>query len=92
MTRTQALMLVLGWQGGTVHQVAEETGLTETDIVHCETHTMSTMGMGSDYNKGWFAARNNSLEFNRSVVFPKYKGNLAFWMGAADGKMFNVNA
>lgn len=32
-TNTQLLMNALGWQGGTVHQVARETGLSVLEIL-----------------------------------------------------------
>ena len=88
MTRTLALCIVLGWQGGTAHQVAFATGLTVADILDTDTTDMAQMGLASDYSMGWFAARTNDVKFNREKLFPKYKGNLAFWMGAAAGKAF----
>ncbi len=82
MTRTEALCKALGWQGGTIHQVSEETGCTTSDLLYgkpAQTH------LTSDYTGGWFAGRTSSLEHNRTKVFPKYKGNLDFWLGIADG-------
>lgn len=45
LTNTEIACLLLGWQGGTIHQVSQETGLTvdqilnskdiETDIIQC---------------------------------------------------------
>lgn len=35
-TNTELLMNALGWQGGTVHQVAKETGLKVLDILTLE--------------------------------------------------------
>lgn len=37
MTNTELLMKALGWQGGTVHQVARETGLTVMQILDLHT-------------------------------------------------------
>ena len=31
--RLRALLYFFGWQGGTIHQVAAETGLTHSDIL-----------------------------------------------------------
>lgn len=33
LTNTHILCFVLGWQGGTVHQVAQELGVTTSDII-----------------------------------------------------------
>lgn len=80
-TNTELLCIALGWQGGTVHQVAAETGLTVSQIV--ETDRKEETG---DFFLGHSAVRTCSLEFNREVNFPKHKGNLSFWMGAARGQ------
>ena len=84
-TNTELLCAVLGWQGGTVHQVAKETGLTVTQIVESD-----RVAIAFDYTEnsraGWFAARTCSLEYNRAKIFPKRQGDLSFWMGAARGK------
>ncbi len=34
MSNTEIACLLLGWQGGTIHQVSEETGLSVEDILH----------------------------------------------------------
>lgn len=80
MTRTEALCRVLGWQGGTIHQVAKEIGCSTHDILYGEPISQST-----DYVGGWFAARTCSLEHNRKVNFPAARGNLQFWLGASHG-------
>lgn len=82
MTRLEALCKALGWQGGTIHQVATETGCTVQDLIHSRP---STTHLGSDHCSGWFAARTCSLEHNRRVNFPAAKGNLDFWLGVAEG-------
>jgi len=35
-TNLERACLLLGWQGGTVHQVAQETGLTVDEILNAE--------------------------------------------------------
>ena len=34
MTNTELLMKALGWKGGTIHQVANETGLTVLEVLN----------------------------------------------------------
>lgn len=87
VTRTEALCRVLGWQGGTIHQIAAETGCTVEGLLYGEakeTHLLS------DNTKGWFAVRTCPLEYNRAKIFPKYKGNLEFWLGAACGMQLQM--
>ena len=36
LTNTEKACYLLGWQGGTVHQVAEETGLTVDQILKAD--------------------------------------------------------
>ncbi len=82
ITRTEAIMFALGWQGGTVHQSSQETGISVANILDGQPSSEHT---GSDYCGGWFAARTNDLAFNTSNVFPKYHGNVDFWLGVARG-------
>lgn len=37
MTNTELLMRALGWQGGTVHQVAHSTGLSVQQVLDLDT-------------------------------------------------------
>lgn len=41
MTNTEYLMRALGWQGGTVHQVARDTGLTVWEVLDLHTCPIS---------------------------------------------------
>lgn len=82
-TNTELLCEVLGWQGGTVHQVAKETGLTVEQIVNTDRNSLERHG---GFSNGWLAARTCGIEHLRAVIFPKRQGDLAFWMGAASGQ------
>lgn len=80
MNRTKALMLAFGWQGGTIHQVAEVTGCPANELLYAESveHNLN--------NKlGWFAYRTNSREYNKNNILEKYQGNVQFWLGVASG-------
>ena len=82
MNGTLVIMKALGWAGGTIHQVAAETGCTVEGLLY---GSATDYRVGSDHNKGWFAGRNSTVGHNRTVNFPKYKGNLDFWLGVAEG-------
>jgi hypothetical protein len=84
MTRLEALCKALGWQGGTIHQVAAATGCKVKDLL---TSTPSSTALASDHSHGWSASRTCDLEWNRRVNFPRRMGNLDFWLGVADGLM-----
>ena len=82
--RLATLCKALGWQGGTVHQVAAETGVPVEVLLYGKA---SAEYMNSDFSLGWFWARTNSLQFNLSVQFPKRKGNHDFWIGVAESSL-----
>jgi hypothetical protein len=79
LTNTELLCLALGWQGGTVHQVAEETGLDVSEIINGNRHSEAQEAFAN----GWFALRTCTLAFNRERNFPARRGQLGFWMGVA---------
>lgn len=82
MTRLEAYCKALGWHGGTIHQVAEQTKCSPDKLLE---GLPTATNLSSDYTKGWFAARTCSVEHNRLINFPKYIGNVDFWLGIADG-------
>ena len=83
-TRLNALCKALGWQGGSIEQVAAETGCPAEYLLGT---TVVNRGLRSPYTAGWFAARTNSVEFNRDRVFPHRRGDVNFWLGVAEGLM-----
>lgn len=80
VTRTKALMLAFGWQGGTIHQIAEQTGCDAHELIYNPAYEYD-----EDHKYGWFSYSTNSLEFNQFVIAPKMHGNLQFWLGVAGG-------
>ncbi len=82
--RTQYLLKAFGWQGGTIHQLAEETGCSVQDLLYgdCET---PMAGFTSDFSSGWSAVRTCRRDFNLTTNFPVHKGNLEFWFGVMRG-------
>ena len=87
ITRTEAIMKALGWQGGTIHQVAEETGCAVHDLLYS---APKSEYIGTDFSHGWFAARTCTLEHNQTVNFPKHNGNIEFWLGVARGMQLKM--
>ena len=87
INRTQALMAALGWQGGTIHQVSEETGCDVQALLY---GMPESQHLNSDNCQGWFAARTNDVQFNKVNVFPKMRGNVDFWLGVARGMQLKM--
>lgn len=80
MNRTSNLLNAFGFQGGTIHQVAELTGCDAFSLLHAEAEHY-----GLQHKEGWFAYRTCEREFNRSHTTFKMQGNVQFWIGVADG-------
>lgn len=77
MTNTELLMKALGWQGGTVHQVARETGITVSQILdlhtfeHCVYNTPRRLGYW-DASQGKITAAPADLDAS---------GLVSYWYG-----------
>lgn len=83
-TNTELLCYALGWQGGTIHQVAEATRLTHAQILNLD----ATPERGT--SNGWFAVRTCSHAYLQKRIFPDRQGNVAFWAGAARGIAISI--
>ena len=79
------LYLYFGWQGGTIHQIAEATGCNLEGLIYTAPDRMETIRLDSDYSKGQSALSTCRKSFRVNVLAPKYKGNLMFWLGVRDG-------
>ncbi len=90
-SRLEALYYAFGWQGGTIHQLAEATGLNINQLMDLDKNAFYTKDSAilytSEYNKGWFAGRTCSIEFNIDTNFNMAirKGHEQFWQGVANG-------
>lgn len=84
--RLISLLHVFGWNGGTIHQVAKETGCSASDLLHG-----TVPGGYGPTASGWSSVRTCSPEFNRRVNFPAAQGDLGFWLGAAFGQWLHEN-
>lgn len=78
--RTKALMYFLGWQGGTIHQVADEIGISAYNI-----HNLDMDGPRDNATSGWFGVRTCGMDWRREVLLPKAKGDWSFWTGVIEG-------
>ncbi len=92
-TRLEALYWAFGWQGGTIHQLEKETGLSVAqlmDLDDCKFYSRECNNIYSEYSKGWFAVRTSTIQDNYDMNFGMAirKGNGQFWQGVADG-IFN---
>lgn len=81
-TRTQIVMNAIGWQGGTVHDLCKELGLTVNEFLYATPE--GTHCMGSDFTLGWFAGR-TSPDYTKTKAKIDYYGNLNFWLGVHHG-------
>ena len=69
MTRLDAFCKLLGWQGGTIHQIAAVTGCRVDDLLYCH-HIVDF----DSFDLGWADAA-----CNRATG---HKGNMDYWHGA----------
>lgn len=77
--RLENLLKYFGYQGGTIHQIAKETGCSVQALLYEEPKQTY---ISSDYSNGYFALNTCSLEFRLKFV-KQYQGNLDFWLGVA---------
>lgn len=95
MTNTEYLMSALGWQGGTVHQVAHDTGLTVSEVL--DLHQITAQHADA-YRVGFMAIK-QGLKGIAAIGLSKYdpalygddrhlfRANLvSFWRGVLDAK------
>ena len=87
VTNTQLLCYALGWQGGTIHQVAEATGLSTDDILTLDKYQPTDSW---EYGGGGTAIRTCSLPYLRQNIYPKEMGNINFWKGVLEGQKHKI--
>lgn len=84
--RTKALYYYLGWQGGTVHQLANEIGLTVQQILYDEMPSKAeTATRARDFSHGFSAVRTCDLNWRVTKLLPEWKGNVDYWYGVIEG-------
>ena len=80
--RLRALLYFFGWQGGTIHQVAAETGLDQLQILNAPLDPTPRLGHSVD---GFSAIRTCDREWRRDTLAPKHRGNWQFFASAIRG-------
>lgn len=89
MTRLETLLAAFGWQGGTIHQVAEATGCMGGDLLHAKPASMWHNDAYFTGNmNGWNAATwgtHRFLDPETGKAFPHTYGRLQYWLGVIDG-------
>lgn len=74
--RTRALLNFFGWQGGTIHQIARETGVEVQDLLYAD----NPGNLRS--NEGMSAARTCAKEYRAKFAVTR-RGDREFWIGVA---------
>lgn len=77
MNRTLNILKSLGFQGGTIHQVAEITGCEAFNVLYVKAEPSRI-----DYKDGVNSVKHLQEYF--PVIAENKKGNLQFWLGVAD--------
>ncbi|BBK09161.1 hypothetical protein [Klebsiella phage 05F01] len=81
MTNTELLMKALGWQGGTVHQVAQVTKLNVMTILNLHEIKITDTYQLAMYNGGYLWLVNGGSEKN---IDKDSLGYPLFWLGVLD--------
>ena len=76
--RTRALLYYFGWQGGTIHQLAKETGVASSTLLYGEHGPERLSG-------GFSAIRTCDRDWRRDTLAPKHQGDWPYWRDAIIG-------
>lgn len=83
VNNTVKIMHSLGWQGGTIHQLLDHTGLSSSDILDLHKHNVT---VSYDYNQGKLFASLGGTCYDTKYMYLDYKYNKDFWKGVIDTK------
>lgn len=73
--RTTSLMHAFGWQGGTIHQVAERTGCSPADILYTPIDMENTL-----FWEGHYDGKHGHLDRSPN-------GIIQYWLGVAKARL-----
>lgn len=76
--RARALYYYFGWQGGTVHQLSDVTGIDPVTLLHGNPAPAPLSG-------GFSAVRTCSLEWRRDTLAPRHQGDWPYWRDVISG-------
>jgi hypothetical protein len=86
--RLSALIAILSMpESSTIHQVANTLGVT---VEQLQAEPQNCTDLTSPYSMGWFTVRTCSREHAMMTVFPGFKGEPNFWIGAANGYLSTI--
>lgn len=72
------LLAYFGWQGGTIHQLAKDTGVPSETLLYGEPNRKNRA-----YDLGIFSMRRTTVHF-RVECAKHWKGNVDYWLGVAE--------
>lgn len=75
------LCKILGYSGGDIHSICAEIGIQKTMLDTGIFDANSEGGIA-----GFMSIGTNPIDFNRNTVFPRYIGNIDFWLSAIHRK------
>lgn len=75
--RTKYLLQAFGFQGGTIHQLAQITGCSVQDLLYKD---FPDERLDMEYKLGFYWDT-NIKEFQEEYIIPSRKGNLSYWFG-----------
>ncbi len=82
-TRSSNLFRYFGWQGGTIHQISEETGVSVDDLLYGQPD--STRYLDSKFTHGACASETCGLSM-RLALAKEAKGLRDFWIGVGESR------
>lgn len=84
-TRASNLIRFFGWQGGTIHQVSEETGISVSDLLYKDVPASRAELSWHDFESGAMCSETCTTAY-RLERAKYWKGNLSFWLGVAQSR------
>jgi hypothetical protein len=82
MNRLEAYCQAFGWTGGTIHQIAKETGVDVNTLLYGESRELVVSR--AVYGCGWIAGRHDN-HAERMTLLSGNRGDTGFWLGVRDG-------
>ena len=81
-SRSRNLFRYFGWQGGTIHQISAETGVSVQNLLYGEPDSVARREPG--YSHGYLASDTCGLTMRLELAKRKaVKGNADYWIGVA---------
>ncbi len=80
--RSSNLFAYFGYQGGTIHQIAQETGVDAQTLLYAEPKDGTYLS--SLYSLGSSALETCTLNWRRNTLAPQHHGQIDYWLGVAD--------